>query len=151
MSRTIIFVPGSFHTTAYYHLVIEKLQQRNYLGRIVECPLPSNGAKLGSQSAKSIRPDIEAIEAAIAEEIIDRRTPVLLVAHSYGSVPASCAREEFADSGMVKFLIVAGLMLKAGENVLQYCPKPGKPPPIWEVKVCDVLFQDRDLSLFRKH
>lgn len=98
-----------------------------------------------------MKPDVEAIEAAIAEETTIRRTHVLLIAHSYGSVPASCAIERFADSGMVKFLIVAGLMLKLGDNVLQYCPEPGKPPPIWKVEVRDDAFQDRDFASLRKH
>lgn len=139
-ARSIILVPGSFHSTAYYHLVIARLETNEYAGRIIYCPLPSNGAAPGSPSTKSMDPDVEAIEAAIAEEVVTRQTPVLLIAHSYGSVPAACAIKRFADSGMIKFLIVAGIMLKVGDSVLKYCPEPYKPRPIWKIKVCHTRY-----------
>lgn len=57
--------------------------------------------------AESMIPDTQAIEAAIAKEVKERNNLGLLVAHSYESVPASCAIERLADSGMVRVLIVA--------------------------------------------
>ncbi|KAK5939361.1 hypothetical protein PMZ80_008665 [Knufia obscura] len=127
-ASTIIFVPGAWHTTKCYDIVIGKLQDAGYTGKLIRCELPSVGAEPGSPAMWSMVPDIKAIDDAIAHEV-DSDTPVLLVAHSYGSVPASCAIKKFADSGMVKFCIVAGFMLEFAESMISWCG--GVPPPLW--------------------
>lgn len=135
--RTIIFVPGAWHTTKSYDIVIKKLEQAGYPGELVRVELPSVGPQPGDPVMYSIRPDVQAVEKAIAEQV-DKGTPVLLVAHSYGSVVASCALKDFANSGLVNWLIVAGFLLEFGQSLLDLCG--GVPPPLWNKQVQQTIF-----------
>lgn len=132
-SHTIIFIPGAWHTTKCYDTIIDKLHASGYEGKLVRCELPSVGAEPGSPPTWSMVPDIKAIEAAVEREV-EHGTPVLLVAHSYGSVPTACAIKKFAHTGMVKFCIVAGFMLEVAESMISWCG--GVPPPLWRREVC---------------
>lgn len=139
----LVFVPGAWHTTQCYNVVIDKLQQAGYSGEIVRCELPSIGAAPDDPVMYSIIPDVQSVETAIAQ-FVDKGVPVVLVAHSYGSVVGSCALKNFANSGLVKFCNVAGFLLEFGESLIGVCG--GKPPPLWNRQVNQPVLSSRILS-----
>lgn len=130
--KTIIFVPGAWHQTKTYEIVIDKLRQADYPGEIVCVELPSVGPKANDPVMFSNKPDIQAIEKAIAEQV-EKGVPVLLVAHSYGSIVAASALKNFANSGLVTYLIIAGFLLELGQSLLDLCG--GVPSPLWNKQV----------------
>lgn len=133
--RSIILVPGAWHKSSIYDLLIAQLKKDDYAGRVIPIELATVDAAPDSPAMWSISPDIQAVESAIASEI-ENGTPVLVLAHSYGSVPASCAMKKFANSRLVKFVILAGFLLELGESMIAL--SGGNPAPLWQ----------RDVSVF---
>lgn len=132
----LVFVPGAWHTAACFSKIINLLKSLPSPSRCVAVDLPSVGAPEGSLARKSRQPDIDAVRTAIETEVRERR-PVLLVEHSYGSVPGQEAVREFGGTGVVKQLIISGFLLDVGESILSF--NKGKIPPMWDIQVCSSL------------
>lgn len=131
-ARSIIFVPGAWHKSSTYDPTLAQLKNNGYPGRLIPIELPSVDAPPDSPALWSMLPDVQAVEKAIAAEI-DAGHSVLLVAHSYGGIPSSCALKKFADSGKVKYVVLAGFMLEFGESLIALAG--GVPPPLWKREV----------------
>lgn len=83
---TLIFVPGAWHTPAYYASIIGALRKLDYLCVTVDLPAvgPSEAALADANA------DTHAVRAAIIEQLYSERD-VFVIAHSYGGLIASSA------------------------------------------------------------
>ena len=125
---TLIFVPGAWHTTACYDTIMPLFKSF----KCVRVDLPSNGAAEGSPSTWTWLPDVSAVRQAIQEEVrLGHR--VLLVTHSYGSLPAQEAVKDFTGTGLISQLIIAGFMLELGESLISFFG--GTIPPMYDRRV----------------
>lgn len=79
---TILFVPGAWHLPSCYDLVTAPLSAAGF--PTVSVALPSNS----HTPIPSFEPDITAIRAALVPLVEDGKD-VVVVAHSYGSVPTN--------------------------------------------------------------
>lgn len=79
---TILFVPGAWHKAACYTPVINALQSQGYATATAELASVSRAPTLQTWAE-----DVANIRAAIVP-LADAGKPIILVAHSYGSLPA---------------------------------------------------------------
>lgn len=123
MSRnpTFVLVPGNFLPPSYFRSTAELLASHGFQTRLVT--LPSTGSKLPLTSNE---PDIVAVREVL-RELSDSGKEIIVVAHSYGSIPTCEAvkglgiqeRLELAKSGGVtRLVLVAAWLLQEGESPL---------------------------------
>ncbi len=112
----VVFVPGAWHDSNVYSLLLPSLQQAGYRSFMVN--LPSVGAEPPSTS---ISEDITAVRSKVQEAIDDRGgSDVLVVLHSYGGAPGSSALKGLAKGemegkgGVVHVLYIAAYVLEEG-------------------------------------
>lgn len=86
-SKTIVIVPGAWHSPEHYELLAERLQQAGH--PTVSVTLKSVGAE---EPLEDFWPDVEAIRAEISK-IADAGQEIVVVAHSYRGIPSSQAIE----------------------------------------------------------
>ena len=82
---TFLFIPGSWHTPAYFDSLIAKLASEDFKSQTVF--LPSAGIE---PAIESMEPDIQAIMSKLSS-LLDEGTDVIVVAHSYGGECGSAA------------------------------------------------------------
>lgn len=82
----VVVVPGSFSRVSVYANFVARLHDDGY-DRIEVVPLQSAG-KRDPKPAATMEEDAEAIQAAV-ENVSDEGYDVLLMAHSYGGIPAT--------------------------------------------------------------
>ncbi|ETN43020.1 uncharacterized protein HMPREF1541_02178 [Cyphellophora europaea CBS 101466] len=122
MATTIVFVPGAWHRPEIWSRVTSLLPFKTV------CPaLPTT---TGSGTFKD---DIDAVRAPIQAEIASGNN-VVVVAHSYGSVPASSALRGLTSGSprVIGFIGIATGWATIGKSFNDAFE--GKPPPIWEIK-----------------
>jgi pimeloyl-ACP methyl ester carboxylesterase len=93
---TVIFVPGAWHSPSCFSIVCNKLKASGY--SINYITLPSVGP---SEHLSDFRPDVEKIRTAILKAA-DAGRKVVLVVHSYGSLPANEAIRDLDISSRAK-------------------------------------------------
>lgn len=112
-------VPGNFLPSAYYASTAKLLESRGFPTRLIT--IPSTGSKLPLTSNE---PDILAIRHVL-EELSDSGKDIVVVAHSYGSIPACEAAEGFERQdrlklgkagGVIRLVFVAAWLLQEGES-----------------------------------
>ncbi|OAG00818.1 alpha/beta-hydrolase [Paraphaeosphaeria sporulosa] len=117
---TILFVPGAWHLPSCYDLVSAPLSAAGY--STVSVALPSNS----HNPVPSFEPDISAIRAALAP-LVEAGKDVVVVAHSYGSVPANEAikgltrREREArgeQGGVVHYVFLSAFITPVGVSLM---------------------------------
>ena len=82
----VVIVPGSFGRDTFYAPFVSLLYADGF-DCVEVVNLPSVGKK-GSKPAASVADDAEAIQAVV-ESVAEEGWDILLVAHSYGGIPAT--------------------------------------------------------------
>jgi len=141
---TLIFVPGAWHSPACYSAVIERLQSGSDPYKCVTVELGSVGAEPGSPSLQSWQPDVDAVRGAVQKEL-EEGNDVLLVCHSYGTLPTQEAPKGVDLGGRVKQLIIAGFILDVGESLVSI--SQGNFPPLWDIRG-DVIYPNDPENAF---
>ncbi|KEQ80399.1 hypothetical protein M438DRAFT_236980, partial [Aureobasidium pullulans EXF-150] len=86
---SIVLVPGAWHVPAHFSQVIEKLEDQGYV--CVGVNLPTNTRNpLVDGRLLGIEDDVAAIRAAVISQL-DAGNDVVVVTHSYSSVPGTAA------------------------------------------------------------
>jgi hypothetical protein len=115
---TILFVPGSWHTTAHAEGLINAFRQQNY---------KAETHQLASVGLKSPRPtfadEVSTIKNAVSKEL-NTGQDVCLVLHSYAGVPGAQATNELIAQGalhaangkgkLVRVVFLAAYVFPAG-------------------------------------
>ncbi|KIV86206.1 hypothetical protein PV11_01834 [Exophiala sideris] len=122
---TIVIVHGAWHSPEHYQVLASRLRSQGY--KTVTPGLPTvHYASQGTPPPRSLSEDINAIRKAIQAGLdTDPTTDVILLAHSYGSLPASPAIQDLDKStrlksghsnGIVAFLVIAGPLIPEGTS-----------------------------------
>ncbi|MFG2767631.1 alpha/beta hydrolase [Streptomyces rubiginosohelvolus] len=107
---TLLLVHGAWHGGWCWSKLQSALETEGVESRTLD--LPSAGRPSG------VAEDADAIRRAISEI----EGPVVVVAHSYGGIPASQAVDK--SDGVVKLVYLAAFQLDAGESLLGYVDAP---------------------------
>lgn len=89
---TLIFVPGAWHSSACYEKVIAGLQEYGYKSRTLELATVNPANPVSDDADTDARVIATAVEQVLAEG-----NNVVLVAHSYGAIPALSAAYDLKD------------------------------------------------------
>ncbi|KAK6711790.1 hypothetical protein SNK05_006225 [Fusarium graminearum] len=120
---TVVIIPGSFAKPTLYERLVQSLARDGIQSEIVD--LPSVGRKEGKAPA-TLSDDVDEI-ASVVEKILDEDKEVILLAHSYGGVPATQSLETLSQkarqsqgkkSGVTKIVYLAAVALPVGGSVL---------------------------------
>ena len=116
---TFVLVPGNFFSVKYYATTAELLESHGFHTRLVS--IPSTGSK---SPLLSNEPDVVAVRA-ILEELCDSGKDLVVVAHSYGSIPTCEAIKGLENherlklgksGGVARLVLVAAWLLREGES-----------------------------------
>ena len=142
-----LFVPGTFHTPAHYTLIENELAKKGYEASTVS--LPNIGA--GAATAE-LYDDVKAVIDALNEYVVKQARDVVVVCHSYGSVPGCQAITGLEKSifvgnglpgGVIRIVFVSGILAREGETTLDVLKRSGQGHPVWiERDVCDFYGTD---------
>ena len=152
---TVFIVPGSWHVPAHYEPLIEHLRYKNIAASTLLLPtcdlshasiLDLQHADLAGPPPAKPWPDMYADALAVQEDLsrlVEAGLPVLLVAHSYGGLPASEAllpelcyqtrKQQGKTGGVIGFFAIASFFLPAGITTLQAVG--GEPLPATPMQV----------------
>jgi pimeloyl-ACP methyl ester carboxylesterase len=117
---TILFIPGAWHLPSCYSLVETPLSSLGY--PTVTVSLPSNA----HTPIPSFEPDIAAIRTALTP-LVHAGKDVILVAHSYGSMPANEAIKGLARSerlrkgekgGVAHYVFLSAFVTPVGTSLM---------------------------------
>ncbi|KAK4939730.1 hypothetical protein LTR10_020014 [Elasticomyces elasticus] len=144
---TIVIVHGAWHSPEHYETLASRLRSQGY--KTVTPSLPTvHYASQGTPPPRGLSEDINAIRKAIQTELdTDPTTDVILLAHSYGSLPASPAIQDLDkpmrlksghSNGIVAFLVVAGPLIPTGTSGWIWWSS--QYPPI--LKMCKLKTED---------
>ena len=142
---TIVFVPGAWHAPGGFRLVREALHNRGWNTEAVT--LPSVGAE---PPTKGIPDDEEAVRSVL-EPLIEEGKQVVLVVHSYGSLPGAHAvrglgyqqrQKGGKTGGVITILYLAAFATLAGQSL--YGNLGGKWLPWFRVEVRNSPNSSRD-------
>ena len=124
MSKPVfVFVPGAWHSPDAFGPVIKQLRTAGY--KSVGVTLPSVGTE---PPPKAFEPDVEAIQTAISR-VIEGGDDVILVMHSYGSIPACEATKGFSGEGKIRRLVFCSSFVLPEGGSLLHTGLGGKPLP----------------------
>ena len=116
---TFVLVPGNFLPPAYYASTAKLLESHGFQTLLVT--IPSTGSKFPLTSNE---PDILAVRQVL-EELSESGRDIIVVAHSYGSIPTCEAAQGFGRQerlklgkvgGVVRMVFVAAWLLQEGES-----------------------------------
>ena len=116
---TFVFVPGNFLPPTYYAEIAKTLETLAFETHLVT--LPSTGSK---SPLPSNEPDVVAVRQVLAE-LSDAEKEIIVVAHSYGSIPACEAIKDLGygqrrklgkAGGVVRLVLIAAWLLREGES-----------------------------------
>ena len=117
MAPSLVFVPGAWHSPEYWSKVTALLDYK--------CICPALPTTSGSGAYKN---DIDAVRAAI----LSAEGEVVVVVHSYGSLPGSSAMKGLTGSRVIGFIAIATGFPITGMAFLD--ATNGVPPPIWKIE-----------------
>jgi hypothetical protein len=118
---TILFIPGAWHKAACYTPVMQKLNAQGYMTATAE--LASVGPVSGLQTWADDVNNIQNVVASLAKA----GKHIVIVAHSYGSVPAGEAIKGFLlrereadgkDGGVVHFVYISAFVLPPSTSLM---------------------------------
>ncbi|KAM3415142.1 hypothetical protein BST61_g10267 [Cercospora zeina] len=142
MSRpTIILIPGAWHVPEHFAQVRTELETAGY--RCLGIELPANTSQPRVQRhLLNISDDQQAIRKCIVSELDSSPTTnVLIVTHSYSSIPGTAALVNLGvptdeasphKNGVVGVVIISGFLLSPGITMLE--AMSGKLPPQYHVE-----------------
>lgn len=134
---TIVIVPGAWHSPEAFGQIISLLEKDGY--KVVTFQLPSVDP---DPEDIPLTHDIETVRSALVKEIEGAGNDVLLVAHSYGGVPASRALDGLTkkereakglNGGVIRLVLITAVLVP--DNVSVQEGMGGKSPEVWGVKV----------------
>lgn len=116
---TVVIVPGAFHSPSHYDELISELHQAAYSTLCLALP------SLNPQNphASDVAGDSAFIRDQMLLPLIEAGKDILLVMHSYGGIPGSCAAKELSKckrssqghtAGIVGIVYIAAIL--AGER-----------------------------------
>jgi pimeloyl-ACP methyl ester carboxylesterase len=121
---TLLLVHGAWHGSWCWELLVPELAARGWTTATVDLPSASGDEKAGMyDDARVIREELDRIEG-----------PVLLLAHSYGGIPATEAAA--AASNVTQLVYLAAHMIDRGESLISaiggawYPPETTVLPPL---------------------
>ena len=134
MSKPVfVFVPGAWHAPDVFSPVMEQLDAAGY--NSVGVTLPSVGAEA---PLKDFEPDVEAVRTALSK-VLDSGDDVVLVMHSYGSIPACEATKGMSGKGKIRRLVFCcAFVLPEGSSLLDAL---GGQPGTWII--VDVMYASK--------
>ncbi|KIW72960.1 hypothetical protein PV04_01117 [Phialophora macrospora] len=140
-SPTLVFVPGAWHSAETWGKLAAVLEKQHHY-RCIPVSLPSTK----SDPSATLKDDIDATSEIIAAETTQGRD-VVVVVHSYGSIPGQSAIKGFtrpknADTAttptstsksghVIGLIIIASGFVIAGKSFLD--GMGGQPPPVWKL------------------
>ena len=116
---TFVFVPGNFLPSTYYSGCARLLETHGYPTRVIDIASTGSDTTLASNE-----PDVAAVRGVI-EELSDAGKEIIVVAHSYGAIPACEAVKGLGhqerlklgmSGGVVQLVFIAAWLLQEGEN-----------------------------------
>lgn len=132
----LVFVPGEWHGPEIFDEVRANLNERGY---------PTEAATLVTHGATDpnigLAEDVANVRSKI-ERLVEDGKDVVVVAHSYGGVPSSCAVEGLSVSdlaaqgkngGVIMVVYVTSFAIESGASLLESVG--GTYPPWWNVQV----------------
>jgi len=131
---TVVIVPGSFCPASLYDEVVKALNQHGIDNVVVNTPSVGRRAT----GPATMTDDAKAI-AEVTGKLKQSGKKVVLVAHSYGGVPATeslrnTKAEEGGDAGVVKMVYLSALAPPVGMSTVD--AMGGQLPPFLDAKVC---------------
>lgn len=130
----VVIVPGSFSPVFCYDLVVESLQKHTVEAVVVKTPSVGRRDPL---PAATMSDDASAI-SAVTEQLAAEGKRILLVAHSYGGVPATESLKHQGPSkeatvGVRKLAYLSALAVPVGVSTIGFM---GGLPGFLTVQVC---------------
>lgn len=130
-NTSIVLSYGAFHTPYHYNLYLEALQKTTKFDRVI---VPQQTAASTAPPSDCFDIDVASINTAITTELKSGRD-VLLVVHSYGSIPAcealanipkSPSENEGKPVGRILGIVfVAAYVLELGQSLMTSYDKYG--------------------------
>ncbi|KAK5709013.1 hypothetical protein LTR17_020159 [Elasticomyces elasticus] len=132
----ILLVPGAWHTPAHFSRLTAELEIAGYT--CIGIDLPSNTRHSPDRHGRliSIDDDTAAVHQAILQQLEEAGRDVLVVTHSYGSIPGLAALDFVKDtvptaakrsSKVLGVVVISGFLLPASSTMLECMG--GKLPP----------------------
>ncbi|THW90860.1 hypothetical protein D6D18_06662 [Aureobasidium pullulans] len=122
---SIVLVPGAWHVPAHFNQVIDKLEDQGYVCLCVNLPTNTRDPLVDGRLL-GIEDDVAAIRAAVTNQL-DAGNDVVVVTHSYGTVPGTAAltglnlkaRKPAGNTNrVVGVVIISGFILPPGSTML---------------------------------
>ncbi|THX64249.1 hypothetical protein D6D08_08029 [Aureobasidium pullulans] len=122
---SIVLVPGAWHVPAHFNQVIDKLEDQGYVCLCVNLPTNTRDPLVDGRLL-GIEDDVAAIRAAVTNQL-DAGNDVVVVTHSYGTVPGTAAltglnlkarKTAGNTNGVVGVVIISGFILPPGSTIL---------------------------------
>jgi hypothetical protein len=151
MAPTLLLVPGSFCPASHYDSLLAKLKSKGYSGQAID--LPTVTKRPGP--LPTMHDDAAHINA-VAAKLADEGKDVVLVAHSYGGVPASeslkrvtkTEREKAGKKGgVVRVAYLTALVPELGTSCGSHMGGEGSDAPAGYVIPDEVCFFPSNLGL----
>jgi pimeloyl-ACP methyl ester carboxylesterase len=122
MAPSIVFVPGAWHAPEYWSKVTDLLD--------FKCVCPALATTTGAGGFKD---DIDAVRSTIERELSAQQN-VVVVVHSYGSMPGSSALKGLTSGAarVIGFIAITTGFPETGVAFLDHWD--GNPPPIWKIE-----------------
>lgn len=126
---TVVIIPGSFAPPSLYKPLAQSLARDGIQSNIVD--LPSVGRREGKEPA-TMTEDAEEI-VSVVERLLDEDKEVILLAHSYGGVPATQSLDKLSrknrqargkEGGVLKIIYLAGVALPVGGSLMSLLTVP---------------------------
>ena len=122
----IVIVPGAWQAPCMFDTFVTHLGALGYSTTVIKLPSVDP-----PQALTSIDEDILAVQQTLLP-LIEAGKNVVLVMHSYGSIPGSEAvkglakadRERDEDGGVISLVYMAGFLLKKGQTLLDAKAEP---------------------------
>lgn len=121
---TLVLVPGSFSKSEFYDPVILPLREKGYDIHALDPPCYPRSYKKGTPSP-SMYDDAKFVNEVV-EKLADEGKDVVLLAHSYGGVPASESlkgvtkkerKQQGKTGGVVRVAYITSIVPAVGENL----------------------------------
>lgn len=129
MSRpSIIFITGSFALPELYDNIVQALAAANISIKVLHLPSVGLGPNVGREGAPPTMLDDAAFISAELTQLADAGTEIVLVAHSYGGIPATQSMKgltkrerelEGKAGGVVRIAYMTALVPDVGGTAVQ--------------------------------
>lgn len=120
---TVVIVPGAFHSPSHYDEMIAELHQAEYSTLCLALP------SLNPQNphASDVAGDTAFVHDKMLLPLLEAEKDILLVMHSYGGIPGSCAAKELSKgkrssqghtAGIVGIVYIAAILARERNSLV---------------------------------